>query len=110
MGASNLTLYTKEKNRLAEILNAVSHSARLTVVEILREKHELRPIDIQLILGLSHAATNRHLKLMETRGVIRYSYETHFNLVSLEEDVLKVGGRFLMNEREEKVPKRRQKK
>ena len=56
--------------KVAETLKAVSHPARLRIVEIL-ETCERSVTEIQDFLGITQSLTSQHLSNMRVRGVLK---------------------------------------
>ncbi len=98
MGATKTNQYSPEIQSIAAINRALSHPARLTIIDALRNQPGLRPVDIQDIIGLRHPGTQRHLILLKEMGIIRYKYETHFYRLYLHEKMFDQPLLFLRNE------------
>ena len=60
----------EELTRAAEVLKAVSHPARLRIIELL-EKGERSVTEIQDHLGITQSLTSQHLSNMKIRGVLQ---------------------------------------
>ena len=60
----------EELARAAETLKAVSHPARLRIIEIL-EEGERSVTEIQDCLGITQSLTSQHLSNMRVRGVLK---------------------------------------
>lgn len=56
--------------RVAETLKAVSHPARLRIIEMLEES-ELSVGEVQEGLGITQSLTSQHLTTMKMRGVLK---------------------------------------
>jgi len=95
MGATKLDQYSSEIKSTAEINKVLSHPARLTIIQSLKENPGLRPLDLMKIVELSHAATSDHLNRLKLIGVIEYRYEFHFYQVFLVPEKLKKAIDFL---------------
>lgn len=63
-------LNDKELTRAAEVLKAVSHPARLRIIELL-ERGERSVTEIQDHLGITQSLTSQHLCNMKVRGVLK---------------------------------------
>lgn len=60
----------EQLERAAETLKAVSHPARLRIIEIL-EEGERSVTEIQDSLGITQSLTSQHLSNMRVRGVLK---------------------------------------
>ena len=60
----------RQLERAAETLKAVSHPARLRIIEIL-ESGERSVSEIQDYLGITQSLTSQHLSKMRVRGVLK---------------------------------------
>ncbi len=63
-------LNDSQLERAAETLKAVSHPARLKIIEIL-EEGERSVTEIQDYLGITQSLTSQHLSNMRVRGVLK---------------------------------------
>ena len=76
--------------RVAETLKAVSHPARLRIVEIL-EHGERSVTEIQDFLGITQSLTSQHLSNMRVRGVLKSRKNGNMVYYSIDnDDVVKV--------------------
>jgi DNA-binding transcriptional ArsR family regulator len=70
MGAGSLIINGIVNNRLDATLTALADPARRRVVEMLRDE-PLRATDIADGLGMTPAATSRHLRVLRSAGLVR---------------------------------------
>jgi ArsR family transcriptional regulator len=83
-------LTDEELARTAEILKAVSHPARLRIIELL-EGGERSVTEIQDFLGITQSLTSQHLSNMKVRGVLQSRRNGNMAYYSVKNpDVVKV--------------------
>lgn len=76
--------------RAAEVLKAVSHPARLRIIEVL-EAGERSVTEIQDCLGITQSLTSQHLSNMKVRGVLQSRKNGNMVYYSVKNpDVVKV--------------------
>jgi DNA-binding transcriptional ArsR family regulator len=75
MGASRTEIFTEEQNRLAQMMKALAHPARIAIVQQLLRFNTCICGDLVEELGLAQATTSQHLKELKNAGLIRGTIE-----------------------------------
>lgn len=75
MGATKTDAFTDRQNRLATLLKALGHPARVAIIEHLLKVNECVCGDIVNELPLAQATVSQHLKELKTAGIIKGSIE-----------------------------------
>ena len=75
MGIIKEEIYTVEQNEIALIIKAISHPARIAIMEFLLEQKSCICNDIVGILDLSQPTISNHLKELKNAGIIKGSIE-----------------------------------
>ena len=71
MGVSKKSLFTIEQNRLAELAKALSHPARVAILEYLLKTNSCVCGDIVGELPLSQSTISQHLAALKKAGIIQ---------------------------------------
>lgn len=71
MGLSKTDIFSERHNRIAELAKALSHPARVAILEILAEKKSCICGDIVDELPLAQATISQHLKELKRIGIIK---------------------------------------
>jgi hypothetical protein len=74
MPVSKKQFFTIEENQFALVGRALSHPARIRILQILNEKSPVRNCDLIDILKLAKSTVHDHLKKMEEAGLIQTDY------------------------------------
>lgn len=75
MGASKSDFFTAEQNEIATILKALSHPARIAIVEYLMKINSCVCNDIVNEIPLAQPTISQHLKELKTAKLIKGSIE-----------------------------------
>jgi DNA-binding transcriptional ArsR family regulator len=75
MGKSKTEQFTERQNRMAAWARALSHPARIAILEVLISRGECMCGDIVDDLPLSQATVSQHLKVMKEAGLIQGDIE-----------------------------------
>ncbi|MDH5382209.1 MAG: metalloregulator ArsR/SmtB family transcription factor [Cyclobacteriaceae bacterium] len=75
MGASKLTDYTNEEITLARYAKALSHPARIAILNVLLQRNVCVCGDIVDELPLSQSTVSQHLKELKIAGLIKGDIE-----------------------------------
>lgn len=75
MGASKTILFTERQNHLATIAKALSHPARIAILEVLIRRQSCVCGDIVDELPLAQATVSQHLKELKAVGLIKGEIE-----------------------------------
>jgi ArsR family transcriptional regulator, arsenate/arsenite/antimonite-responsive transcriptional repressor len=70
MGVSKIENFSESQNRIAELAKAMSHPARIAILEIIAIRKSCICNDIVEELPLSQATISQHLKEMKNTGII----------------------------------------
>jgi len=71
MGLTKSNLFSKEHVEMANMAKAISHPARIAILEYLLAKGECVCGDIVSELPLSQSTVSQHLKAMKNAGIIK---------------------------------------
>jgi DNA-binding transcriptional ArsR family regulator len=75
MGASKTTEYTTVEIQMAEYANALSHPARIAILNLLIERRACICGDIVEELPLSQSTVSQHLKELKKTGLVKGEIE-----------------------------------
>ncbi len=75
MGASKSAHFTDEQNRIANLLKALAHPARIAIVEHLLEARACICGDLVEVLPLAQPTISQHLKELKAAGIIQGTVE-----------------------------------
>lgn len=75
MGATKTEIFTEQQNRLAMLLKAVAHPARIAILQHLHKAESCICGDLVDELGLAQATISQHLKELKTVGLIKGTIE-----------------------------------
>jgi DNA-binding transcriptional ArsR family regulator len=75
MGASKIESFTEEQNQLASLFKALSHPARVAIIEYLLRVDSCICGDIVNELPLAQPTVSQHLKELKNVGLIKGSIE-----------------------------------
>lgn len=75
MGASKEILFSDTQNHLAKMAKAISHPARIAIIQHLAQKKECVCGDIVNEIGLAQATVSQHLKELKLAGIIQGNIE-----------------------------------
>jgi predicted transcriptional regulator len=71
MGLTKTDLYTAEQNKLALLAKAMSHPARIAILDFLIKSDQCITGDIVKEIGLAQATISQHLKELKHLGLIQ---------------------------------------
>ncbi len=75
MGATKTEIFTEEQNRLAVMLKAIAHPARIAILEQIIKANACICGDLVDELGLAQPTISQHLKELKNAGLIQGSIE-----------------------------------
>ncbi len=75
MGASKVDFFTKQQNELANVAKALSHPARIAIVQYLAKVNACVCGDIVEKLPLAQPTVSQHLKELKNAGLIKGTIE-----------------------------------
>ncbi len=90
-----MTQFNKEKNKVSELYLAISHPARLQMIENIRSSSFIRAKELEKNLELSRTSILYHLDILKEHGIVKYEYGTHHYLLYLDELPLKIARDYL---------------
>ena len=96
MGASKSSAFTKKQNEIANIAKALSHPARVAIVQLLLKKDSCVCGTIVEELPLAQATISQHLKELKLAGIIKGSIEGKSICYCLDAKNLKVLSEFIL--------------
>jgi predicted transcriptional regulator len=75
MGLTKTEIFTEEQNRLAVMLKAIAHPARIAILQHLINTNACICGDLVDELGLAQATISQHLKELKNAGLIQGTIE-----------------------------------
>ncbi|HET7897413.1 MAG TPA: metalloregulator ArsR/SmtB family transcription factor [Flavisolibacter sp.] len=75
MGVTKTEIFTEKQNRLAMLLKAVAHPARIAILQQLIKTNACICGDLVEELGLAQSTISQHLKELKTAGIIQGTVE-----------------------------------
>jgi len=88
MGASKSESFSVEHNEMATLFKALSHPARIAIIEYLLKVNECICGDIVNELPLAQPTVSQHLKELKNAGIIKGSIEGTAICYCLNPDVM----------------------
>lgn len=89
MGLTKTEIFTKEQNRLAAMMKALGHPARIAIIQTLVKSQSCICGDLVEDLGLAQATISQHLKELKTIGIIKGTIEGTSVCYCIDEKVWK---------------------
>lgn len=71
MGITKTEIFTAKQNKLAQMLKALAHPARIAIIQHLIKAEECICGDLVEELGLAQATISQHLKKLKNIGIIK---------------------------------------
>lgn len=75
MGLTKSEIFTDKQNRLAQMMKALAHPARIAIIQHLVKINACICGDLVEELGLAQATISQHLKELKAAGLIRGTIE-----------------------------------
>ena len=75
MGVTKTDIFNEKQNRLASILKALAHPARIAILEHIIKQNACICNDLVNELGLAQATISQHLKELKSIGIIKGNIE-----------------------------------
>src|ERR1700749_2274640 len=75
MGITKTEIFTEEQNKLAVILKAIAHPARIAILQEIIKSNTCICGDLVEELGLAQATISQHLKELKNAGLIQGTIE-----------------------------------
>jgi DNA-binding transcriptional ArsR family regulator len=75
MGATKTENFTEKQNRLAQMMKALAHPARIAILQELIRTNACVCGELVTDLGLAQATISQHLKELKAAGLIKGSIE-----------------------------------
>jgi len=75
MGITKTEIFTAQQNRLAVLLKALAHPARIAILQQIIQANACICGDLVNELGLAQATISQHLKELKTAGIIQGTIE-----------------------------------
>lgn len=75
MGLTRSEIFSKQQNKLAQMMKALAHPARIAILQHLIKKNECICGDLVGELGLAQATISQHLKELKNVGLIQGTIE-----------------------------------
>lgn len=89
MGASKSDFFTEEQNNLANLFKAISHPARIAIIQYLLTVDTCICGDIVNVLPLAQPTVSQHLKELKKVNIIKGTIEGTAICYCLNPDVMK---------------------
>ena len=70
MGTTKSDIFSTKQNKLANVLKALAHPARIAILKILAEHNECICGEIVEVLPLAQSTVSQHLKELKNAGLI----------------------------------------
>ena len=71
MGITKTEIFTAKQNKLAQMLKALAHPARIAIIQYLVQSETCICCDLVEQLGLAQATISQHLKELKNAGLIK---------------------------------------
>jgi predicted transcriptional regulator len=75
MGVTKSEIFTEEQNKLAQLLKALAHPARIAILQQIIKSNTCICGDLVEELGLAQATISQHLKELKNAGLIQGTIE-----------------------------------
>ena len=75
MGLTKTEIFTEEQNKLATLLKALAHPARIAILQQIINANACICGDLSAELGLAQATISQHLKELKNAGLIQGTIE-----------------------------------
>ena len=75
MGVTKTEIFTEQQNRLAILLKAIAHPARIAILQEIINSNACICGDLVSELGLAQATISQHLKELKNAGLIQGTIE-----------------------------------
>jgi len=75
MGVTKSEIYTEQQNKLAQLLKAIAHPARIAILQEIIKSNTCICGDLVGELGLAQATISQHLKELKNAGLIQGTIE-----------------------------------
>ncbi|MFP5080667.1 ArsR/SmtB family transcription factor [Pedobacter sp. JCM 36344] len=75
MGLTKTEIFTAEQNQLSQLLKAISHPARIAILQRILISNTCICGDLVEELGLAQATISQHLKELKNAGIIQGTIE-----------------------------------
>lgn len=75
MGLTKTEIFTTQQNRLATMLKAMAHPARIAILQHIINTNACICGNLVDVLGLAQATISQHLKELKTAGIIKGTIE-----------------------------------
>ena len=75
MGTTKTEIFTDKQNRLAQMMKALAHPARIAIIQQLLKSNSCICGDLVDELGLAQATISQHLKELKNAGLIQGTIE-----------------------------------
>jgi len=86
----NLGLTAENLERASEMLKAIAHPVRISIIECLEKEGRLTVSQIHSLLGIGQATASHHLGIMRDKGILSAKREGKNIYYSLEDDSIKL--------------------
>ncbi|WP_113635742.1 ArsR/SmtB family transcription factor [Nubsella zeaxanthinifaciens] len=75
MGTTKTEIFNEQQNRLASVLKALAHPARIAILQYIVKQNSCICNDLVDELGLAQATISQHLKELKNIGIIKGNIE-----------------------------------
>ena len=87
MGITKTDIFNQQQNRLATILKALAHPARIAILQYILKQNTCICNDLVNEVGLAQATISQHLKELKNIGIIKGNIEGTSICYCINEDV-----------------------
>jgi predicted transcriptional regulator len=89
MGLTKTEIFTEKQNKLAQMMKALAHPARISIIQYLVKANACICGDLVDELGLAQATISQHLKELKNAGLIKGTIEGTSVCYCIDEKVWK---------------------
>jgi len=89
MGLTKTEIFTEKQNKLAQMMKALAHPARISIIQHLVKANACICGDLVDELGLAQATISQHLKELKNAGLIKGTIEGTSVCYCIDEKVWK---------------------
>ena len=87
MGITKTQIFNEEQNRIATLLKALAHPARIAILQFIIKQNACICNDLVEELGLAQATISQHLKELKNIGIIKGTIEGTSVCYCIDENV-----------------------
>lgn len=77
MGATKPNPYSNEDLLISKFGRAIAHPARAKIIRMLLQNHNVRNVDLTIILNLSLSCVHNHIQALRDASIVELTYQPH---------------------------------